>query len=460
MSSDKMTFREFTETVKENIKDYLPESYRDAQVTTGQFQKLNGSYLGLQVRQEGQEAVPTVNLERYYEAYSRGEPGLGQLDTALSGIAEDVQGSLGLETAWLLDYRQVKDNLFIRVNDAQENADALKNLPHQETDGLAVSYHIAMEGPRGIEASVPVTYSLMQHYGISEEQLHEDALQSAVSINPPVFLSMREMMSRMTGIDAEDLGPAVPGPELMVLSNEQALFGAGSLFYPGMLDTARDQMGGSDYFVLPSSVHEVLLVADDGTMDRKELESMVQEINETAVADQDRLSDHVYHYDAKDHLLEKASTFEHRMDEKERQAEKAAMETAAEAPPEAAAEAPLGKAAGASLEKAEETDPGRAHGNLPEGRAVDAHLPENGFREPVPSDLSAGASDREERKDAGREGRRQEKDAPFHEKAGRAAPAKKERKSVLARLSEKKDKVSHMPKKDVQNRSKTTQIGE
>ena len=59
MSSSKMTFEEFTETVKENIKDYLPDSYRDAQVTTGQFQKLNSSYLGLQVRQEEQEAVHT-----------------------------------------------------------------------------------------------------------------------------------------------------------------------------------------------------------------------------------------------------------------------------------------------------------------------------------------------------------------------------------------------------------------
>ena len=146
MSSSKMTFEEFTETVKENIKDYLPDSYRDAQVTTGQFQKLNSSYLGLQVRQEEQEAVPTVNLERYYEAYSRGEPGLVNLDKVLTGIAEDVQGSLGLQTAWLMDYEQVKDSLFIRVNDVQENAEALKNLPHQETDGLAVSYHVAVGG--------------------------------------------------------------------------------------------------------------------------------------------------------------------------------------------------------------------------------------------------------------------------------------------------------------------------
>lgn len=441
MSSSKMTFEEFTKTVTENIKDYLPEAYRDAQVTTGQFQKLNGSYLGLQVRKEGQEAVPTVNLERSYEAYRKGEPGLASLDTVLTGIAEDVQGSLGLQTAWLLDYGQVKNSLFIRVNDAQENADALKKLPHQEIDGLAVSYHVAVEGPRGMEASVPVTYSLMEHYGISQEQLHEDAIKSSVSINPPVFVSMQEMMSRMTGIDAEDLAPVVPGPDLMVLSNEQALFGAGSLFYPGMLDSAAEWMGGTDYFVLPSSVHELILVADDGMVDREALESMVQEINGMVVADEDRLSDHVYHYDTKDHVFEKAQTFEQRMEQKEAQAEKTAME--------AAAKALLGDTRGA--------EPDKTHGDLPEGRAGDAHRPENGLREPVPADLAAAG--REEGKDAAGKGRRQEKDAASHDRTGRAAPAKKERKSVLARLNEKKDRVSHMPKKDVKDRSKTTQIG-
>ena len=295
-----------------------------------------------------------------------------------------------------------------------------------------------------MEASVPVNYSLMKHYGISQEQLHEDALKSSVAVNPPVFMSMREMMSRMTGIDAEDLGPAVPGPDLMVLSNEQSLFGAGSLFYPDMLDSVRDRMGGMDYFVLPSSVHEVILVVDDGTMEREALESMVQEINETTVAEEDRLSDHVYHYDGKDHVLEKASTFELRMEQKENRVEKEAMETAAAAP----------------SEEAVRPDPGRSHEDLSEERTGDALAAEDGFRKPDPADLEAGTAGREERKDAGREGRRQEKDPVSRDTAGHAAPAKKERKSVLARLSEKKDQVSHMPKKDVHSRSKTTQIGE
>lgn len=134
-----MTFEDFVDTVRNNIRDYLPEKFHEAEISISPFQKLNGSYLGMQVRREGQVAVPTVNLERAFSSYSSGPAGINGMDAILHKIADQVQGELGLETAWLQDYGQVKKSLFIRVNDAQENAESLRNLPHREMDGLAVS---------------------------------------------------------------------------------------------------------------------------------------------------------------------------------------------------------------------------------------------------------------------------------------------------------------------------------
>ena len=71
------------------------------------------------------------------------------------------------------------------------------------------------------------------------------------------------------------------------------------------MEQAAEQVGG-DFFVLPSSIHEVLMIPDDGKADYRELEAMVQSINETQVAPADRLSDHVYHYDQKDRVFELA----------------------------------------------------------------------------------------------------------------------------------------------------------
>ena len=67
-----MTFEDFVDTVRNNIRDYLPEKFHEAEISISPFQKLNGSYLGMQVRREGQVAVPTVNLERAFSSYSSG----------------------------------------------------------------------------------------------------------------------------------------------------------------------------------------------------------------------------------------------------------------------------------------------------------------------------------------------------------------------------------------------------
>ena len=58
MSESRMNFQEFVDKVKEAIRDALPESFRDAQVSVEPFRKLNTSYLGLQVKKEGQTVVP------------------------------------------------------------------------------------------------------------------------------------------------------------------------------------------------------------------------------------------------------------------------------------------------------------------------------------------------------------------------------------------------------------------
>ena len=78
-------------------------------------------------------------------------------------------------------------------------------------------------------------------------------------------------------------------------------------------------MIGGDYYVLPSSIHETLIVPDTGLHDVNELEAMVKEVNETQVAPDEILSDKVQHYDSKEHILENARTFEQRKEKEKEQ---------------------------------------------------------------------------------------------------------------------------------------------
>ncbi|MBR3165465.1 MAG: hypothetical protein IKF16_04795 [Lachnospiraceae bacterium] len=385
MSDKRLSFEEFVDMVKESIKDYLPERFADADITVEQFQKLNTHYLGLQVKRADQTVVPNINLNARYQEYLEGGLNMAR---AMRTIADQVQAAPDLPTKWLSDYSQVKSHLFVRVSDAKENEAFLAMAPHKEVDGLAISYHIAFEGLHGVEASTPVSHKMMEMYGVTVDQLHADALENSQRLYPVRFSSLMEVMQKMLGLDpdiAAEMMPPMEGPQVMVLTNMQSVYGASALFYPGQLDAIAQQMG-SDFFVLPSSVHETLILPDDGSANPDELQFMVQEINRTEVAPEDRLSDFVYHYDAQEHILERAETFAARMAQKEQEADRSSDREA---------------------------------------------------------DKATGSR---EEKTVSREGEKDE------------AGDRKERKSVLGRLNEKKEQVKSQPKKSGPNRAQEASI--
>ena len=89
---------------------------------------------------------------------------------------------------------------------------------------------------------------------------------------------------------------------MYVLSNQKRVFGAAGLLYDRVLSDAGVRLE-DDFYVLPSSVHEVILVPDHVAGSEKELRIMVHEVNHTQVEPEEILSESVYHYDRKKHSL-------------------------------------------------------------------------------------------------------------------------------------------------------------
>ena len=148
-----------------------------------------------------------------------------------------------------------------------------------------------------------ITNQQLNAFGITAEQLHQDALENAPITHPASLRSMQEVMAEMMGMEPEDVMSGEP--TMLVATVEGSFMGASVIQYPGFMEQAAEKIGG-DFFVLPSSIHEVLLIPDDGRQDFHELAAMVQTINETQVAPEERLSDNVYHYDKADRVFELA----------------------------------------------------------------------------------------------------------------------------------------------------------
>ena len=99
----------------------------------------------------------------------------------------------------------------------------------------------------------------------------------------------------------------------------------GVIAYQNFMDQAAERAGG-DFFILPSSIHELLIVPDNGQMGLRDLEAMVREVNATQVAPEDKLTDSVYHYDSKEKIFELGEKFVERQAEKEAAMDKEASE--------------------------------------------------------------------------------------------------------------------------------------
>jgi len=109
---------------------------------------------------------------------------------------------------------------------------------------------------------------------------------------PPKLRTLNDIIINCCG------GEVIPGeiPEVYVLSNEQGINGASLMLYKSILEDIAGKIGGN-YYVLPSSVHELLFIPESADVCPKFLKETVREVNESAVSDEDFLSDEIYYFE-------------------------------------------------------------------------------------------------------------------------------------------------------------------
>lgn len=329
-----MDFNQFVDEVKGRIKQFLPIEYEDAQVRVEVVRKLNENYLGMTILKENQIVAPAFNLNQLYEMY-QSDPEIS-MESIMRNITELVlDAPEQFDPKSITEYENAKKKLFIRVSSAEKNEEMLQNVPHQMREDLAITYHLAIRIDDMGVGSTTITNDILKRYGISEEQLHADAMENSPNIMPLHIDVIGSIIEKMLGIDFEDAvsdsteksieeiiseGMQVE-PPMFGVTNESTVNGASTIFYPGVMEQIGNGVQG-DFFIIPSSVHETIVIPDKGDLDCQKLQALLQTINKEKVAPEERLSDHVYHYDAKDRVFERAEKFEERQKEKAAQLSK------------------------------------------------------------------------------------------------------------------------------------------
>ena len=300
----------FIDYVKSHIKEYLPTEYQNAVISINEVTKSNDRMLtGLTILLPGEQAAPTIYLEALAEQVERGMP----LDTAMKQIAQiqlENYSRVPLNISMLENYEAVRPMLAVQMCDPETNQEYLKGKPYTSCGELAAYYRIQVAADEEGTASVAVTESMMQMWGISKEQLHKDAMQAAHARSPVCLYDMEEVMAEsIFSVKPENLfnreEPLDIGiVPIYILTNQDKLNGASVSAQEGVLEKVAELLG-TNYYVLPSSIHELLILPDNGSMQLSELEAMVREVNATQVAPEDRLSDKVQYYDRETKLLQR-----------------------------------------------------------------------------------------------------------------------------------------------------------
>ena len=235
---DYETFKkEFSEDIKEKSMSVVPE----------------GEIMGV-----------NFNLEEKFAKYEHSGDYDGVLRSTASFIADGFDLTPKAEMPTLFNYETMKDKLSVEVISAEINKELLTDIPHDRIEDLAAVYRFALnsgEMGKGMAASILITNKMIEMMGVIHEQLKNDALRNAPKIRPAVITGMSELMKDMMGKEAYELAYGTDDTdEMMFVATVPGKdSGAGILAYQDFMDKAAERVGG-DFFILPSSIHEVLLV--------------------------------------------------------------------------------------------------------------------------------------------------------------------------------------------------------
>ena len=291
-----MKFEDFRDGVVARLREFYGS---DAKVETQVIRKLNGTiYDGISVQKKGEERLPTpvISLNDYYVVSG----GSGdEIDECVDRIVRLNEGN-GVELPEgktfeeLISWENIRDRIFPALISKKENMDLLKTLVTKDFLDLSVIYVIRVVELKAGIGHIKISKELIKRWNVDEEILHKQALYNLrkdgygfEDINSILMGLLEGGSARKHRTDHFEPG------RIYVYSNSGKVFGAA-----GILDeaTLSGWLGNKDYYILPSSIHEMLFVRKEDGVESEGLTDIVREVNQTQVEVAERLSDKVYMY--------------------------------------------------------------------------------------------------------------------------------------------------------------------
>lgn len=278
--------------------EFICNNNEDINVCEIDTLKNNGLKLcGIAIRRGDEKIVPTIYLENFYKDYEYGVS-IEAIADQIMELSEKSKYAGEFDETHIMDYERIKEKIFIKLINTNDNAEMLNDLPHRHFIDMSMIAYVDIGDICGMNATFTVKKEHIQLWGVSEEELLDFAYNNTKKQGytyTDIGGMVNDMIRRKNNCDREceitELG------RMFVMRSEKLTFSAVCMTYDDVLDEfIKDRCDG--VYILPSSIYEIILVPDRGEYTENDFSDIVKDVNKCAVDLEDRLSSNAYYYNS------------------------------------------------------------------------------------------------------------------------------------------------------------------
>ena len=284
-----MSYEKFCERMKDILQQYYGV---ESDVKLHTVQKVNGVILhGITVMKEGINTVPTLYLESYYDELIRGMP---LNDVVHRFILEYDKAAIhdDFDISFFEYYEKVKPHLGYKLINYEMNRSLLKDVPHKRYLDLAIVCYCNIVDDRIGKGTILIRNEHLDIWKIEKDTLISDSLRNMPVMFPAEIINMADLLKELYDDPAQLICGKLP---MYVLTTRARMYGAAAILYSGQLEAIAREVE-DDFYLLPSSIHEIIILPKKYGTDEEYLSQMVDEINHEQVDIEEILSNHAYLY--------------------------------------------------------------------------------------------------------------------------------------------------------------------
>lgn len=274
-------------SMEKKIAEMIAERLDGKEVTVEltEVSKNNGQMRkAIVIRSAGSNVAPTI----YYNAELSDDE---IAEYVVNAYVDSLDDQPEFDINEIMSEKYIKSHVVPVLVNASKNAESLDDLVHKDFVGdLAITYKVEIESMNGADGFGKMTLrkNHLEVIGMNEDEVHESAIANVQGKGE--VLSLASIMSEMMGADMPD----EVEPSIMVVTNKSRCHGAAMILDEDVAKKLRER---GDAYVIPSSIHELLVVSTEGEgNDPEDFVAMIRDVNETAVSPEEFLSDNLYKF--------------------------------------------------------------------------------------------------------------------------------------------------------------------